>query len=67
MVNNFTNKNGKSQRDFLTERHEIAPLGIRIDVTNNTLVAGVDKGGNLGFEILDVLVGALNLRPTSVE
>jgi hypothetical protein len=67
MMDNFTDENRKTQGNFLTKGDEIARHRIGIDVTNDTIVIRTDKAGNLGFEILDVLVGPLNLRPTPIK
>jgi hypothetical protein len=67
MMNNFTNENGKAQGDFLTKRDEIARFVVAIDVSNDAIIARIDKSSDLGFEIFDILVSPLYLCPTPVQ
>jgi hypothetical protein len=67
MVDNLSSQNRKSQGNDFGIGNEGALLRLMINVSSYRIGIRLDKGGNFGFEILDILVGPLNLRPTPVE
>jgi hypothetical protein len=67
VVNDLANEHGKAQRRDLAVRSKPALHRVVIDVTNYGISARIDKGGDFAVEVLDILIGPLNLRPTPVE
>jgi hypothetical protein len=67
MLDNLSSQDRKPQGDGLGLGDKDAFLRLMIDVSSYDVGIRVKKGGNFGFEILDILVGPLNLRPATVE
>jgi hypothetical protein len=67
MVNNLTSQHREAQWNGLPTRVKGASLCLMIEMTNDYIVVRVDKRSDLSVEVLDILVGPLNLRPAAVE
>lgn len=67
VVDYLANQNRETQGDGLPVRGEGARLRFMIDVSHDEIVVRMNKSGDFVVEILDTLVGPLNLRPTSVQ
>jgi hypothetical protein len=67
MVDYLSGQNRKPQGNGFGIDNEGALLGLMIDVSSYYAGIRVNKGGDFGVEILDILVGPLNLCPTPVK